>query len=570
MSKKAVRHSFFSGVIILAVANIVVKIIGMIYKIPLTNMLGDEGMGYFNTAYQIYSWLYMLSTAGLPVAMSLMISECNAAGRHSEKKRILQLLLGLFTAVGLIGSLVMIIFCRGLSSFISADKAYLCILAVAPAFFFICISSTLRGYFQGHGDMLPTAVSEILEAVGKMSLGILLGAYALNKGLPLYQVAAYSITGVSVGVAAGALFLLLAKLWGRESAAALSTAVSPEDVFQVRSTKSLLGAFLTIAIPVMLSSSLLGMSSMLDTLIVIRRLGHTGINDEAAIAMYGNYTAYCVTLFNLPPVLIYPIVNALLPAVSAARTEKNNGRAKQLVHTSLRLSAVISLPCAFGLAALSEPVLKLIFANEASAEMAAPLLTFLAPSVFLIGLTAVSNGILQAYGLQRFTLISMLIGACVKGLGDFLLVPVAVGGEPLRMLAAPISTFLFYLTITVINCFFIIRKTDIRISVTAIYLKPFISAALCAVCAVGSFLLLKEPLSYKGATVTAILAAAMIYLFTLLLLGAVTEEDLKAVAGGQKLSAIMKKLRLLPQRDEKSSIGKSQNASEHPSSESDA
>lgn len=545
MEKKAVGRSFFSGIVILTVANLIVKIIGLVYKIPLTNMLGDEGMGYFNTAYQIYSWLYMFSTAGLPVAMSMMISRFNAEGKQAEKRKLLLLTLCVFLTLGLIGSVIMATCCRGLAGFISADLSYLCILAVSPALFFVCISSTLRGYFQGHSNMLPTAVSEILESVGKAALGIFLGGYALRQGLPIYRVAAYSIIGVSAGVAAGAIFLSLAKLLGKVQKADLSQDDPQIPTNNAISGTELLKSLLAIAVPVMISASLLSMSSMLDTLIVIGRLIDTGVAESAAIAMYGNYTAYCVTLFNLPPVLIYPIVNSLIPIVSASRASGDGKKAEKIMHTALRLSAIIALPCAFGLATLSEPILKLIFKNAASAEMAAPLLTVLAPSIFLIGVMAVSNGILQSYGLQKYTLISMPAGAIVKAIGAYLLPALTVGGTTLKMYAAPISTFLFYLTVTAFNFFFIVKHTDLRISVINVYLRPFIASALCAVSAAGGYMLLRGTLGEKLAVLAAIAIAVVIYAVALLLLGAISREEIEMLPMGKKLSTILSKLRLL-------------------------
>ena len=545
MEKKSVGRSFFSGVLILTAANLIVKVIGLLYKIPLTNMLGDEGMGYFNTAYQIYSYLYMFSTAGLPVAMSMMISRMNAEGRQADKRKLLLLTLCVFLTVGLAGSVIMAFCCRGLADFISADLSYLCILAISPALFFVCISSTLRGYFQGHSNMLPTAVSEILESVGKAALGLLLGGYALKQGLPIYQVAAYSIIGVSAGVAAGAVFLTLAKLLGKREPSSVPENIATDVTKTVTDSKELLIKLFSIAIPVMISASLLSMSSMLDTLIIIRRLIETGVTESAAIAMYGNYTAYCVTLFNLPPVLIYPIVNSLIPIVSSSKAKGDEKRAEGIMHTALRLSAVIALPCAFGLATLSEPILKLIFKNGASAEMAAPLLTLLAPSIFLIGVMAVSNGILQSCGMQKYTLISMPAGAVVKALGAYFLPALTVGGTTLKMYAAPISTFAFYLTVTAINFFFIVKYTGLRISVMRIYLRPFIASVTCAVSAAGCYLLLRNGIGNKLSVLLAITVAALIYAVALLLLGAVTREELEMLPMGKKIAPILSSLKLL-------------------------
>ncbi len=530
ITAKSKRSSFLSGVLILSAANLLTKVIGLVFKIPLTNMLGDEGMGYFNTAYQIYTWLYMISTAGLPVALSLMISEYNAKGQYDKTRRIFKLCLTAFLMIGGIGTAAMAVFSRPLAKLISVDNAYLCILAIAPALFFICLSSTIRGYFQGRRNMLPTAVSEVIESIGKLSVGIALGAYAISKGYPLYQVAAYAIFGVTVGILAGTLFLLLFSGFTKTERAASVT----EELSEPNS--KLFATFLKIALPVMLSSSLLSMSSMMDTLIIIRRLKYFGLAESAAIAYYGNYTAYCVTLFNLPPVLIYPIVNTLIPSVSEARARRDKNKAQLLASKSLKLASVIALPCALGLGVLSAPILKLIFSSAESAEMASPLLTTLAPSVFLIGIMAVTNGLLQAYRLQKYSVISMAIGAVVKAISVYLLVGLKLGDSRLLMYAAPISTFLFYLTITILNVVFLSAKTDIKLNAISMFSRPFAAAVVCAITAALSYALLFGIFGEsKLITLLSITAAALVYGLSLLLFRGITREDVKLIPKAEKL-----------------------------------
>ena len=500
-------------------------------------MLGDEGMGYFNTAYQIYTWLYMLSTAGLPVALSLMISEFNAGGRHRDSRRIFRLTLLLFSSIGLLGTLAMVVFSKNIARFISAELAYLCITVIAPALFFVCVSSAVRGYFQGHRNMLPTAVSEIIEAVCKMGIGITLGLYAIGKGYPLYRVAAYAILGVTVGVALGAIFLAItAAISSKNRQIDLDELDRPSPQGERLSDGRLLKSFLKIAIPVMLSSSLLSMSSMLDTMIIIRRLKETGLAEAAAVALYGNYTAYCVTLFNLPPVLIYPIVNTLIPSVSAAKANGNREKVNLFVEKSLKLSALIALPCAAGLGVMSEPVLKLIFSSEESATMAAPLLSALAPSVFLIGTMAVTNAVLQASKKLSYSVFSMVCGALVKAALAYTLPLVKIGEQYLNMYAAPLSTIAFYLTITSLNVFFIVRETDIRIPVFKIFSRPLVATVFCAASAASSYALLIYAFGYqKIFTLVSIGIAAAVYGIMLILLGGVTKEDVGFLPKGEKI-----------------------------------
>ena len=530
------EKTFLTGVIILTAANLITKVIGLVFKIPLTNMLGDEGMGYFNTAYQIYTWLYMLSTAGVPVALSMMVSDFDARGRHADTKRLFKLTLLFFSVTGAVGSIAMLVFSKGLASFISADKAYLCILAIAPALFFVCVSSTVRGFFQGKRNMLPTAVSEITESSLKLVIGIALGYYALSKGYEPYRVASYAILGVTVGVAAGAVFLGISAFFSR----LIDRADAPELTIAPLTKRELLGSFFKIAIPVMLSSSLLSMSSMFDTLIVIGRLQDIGIAEEAAVALYGNYTAYCVTLFNLPPVLIYPIVSTLLPTLSAANASGDKAKAALLTEKSLKLAALIALPCAVGLGVMSLPILKLIFANGASAEMAAPLLTALSPSVFLIGIMAVTNGLLQAHRLQRYSVISMICGAVVKGALAYILPAVSIGGKPLGIYASPLSTFLFYFTITAMNFYFLARHTDTRLSSLSVFIRPLFASLLCGAAAVCSYIGLTALLGEVNLiTLVSIGIAAVIYAVSALLFGAVRRSDIALIP---KLDKLLKRI----------------------------
>lgn len=492
-------------------------------------MLGDEGMGYFNTAYQIYTWLYMLSTAGLPVALSLIISELRAKGKEEDAQRSFRCALLFFSSIGFIGSLSLLLFSRSIAGFIAAEPAYLCIQAIAPALFFVCISSAVRGAFQGKRNMLPTAVSEIIEAACKMGIGIAMGVYAINKGYPLPAVAAYAISGVTVGVALGAIFLGIASAFSEKRQTARAPLIREGEKTPY---KQLLLSLLKIAVPIMLSSSLLSMSSMLDTVIIIRRLRECGVAESAAISLYGNYTAYCVTLFNLPPVLIYPIVNTLIPSITAANAAKDQKKADMLATKCLKLTAIITLPCALGLCVMSHPILKLIFQNAESVSLAAPLLSALAPSVFLIGIMAVTNALLQSSKLFKYSLISMATGAAIKAILAYLLPAIPFANGIIGIYAAPISTFCFYLTITVINVFVIAKHTDIRFSVFAVFARPLASAAICAVSAKAVQGLLTALMGESRLIVLiSIAAAAAVYCVTLLLIGGITKDDIQTLPG---------------------------------------
>ena len=301
------KKLFFSGVIALTVANILVKVIGVFFKIPLQHMIGDEGMGYFNSAYTIYTLFFMISTAGLPVAVSILVSESRAKGNAARVKRIFRVVILTFLAIGTVGMLLMFFCSRGFASLIKNEASYYCIMAIAPTIFFICASSALRGYFQGFQRMYPTSVSEVIEALGKVLIGILAARFAISRGYSLPVVAAYAIFGVTIGVALGMVYMVLAKIIC-ERRGKLSMLTEEAIDSDTESGGRLLAKLVKIALPVTLTASVSSLTSMLDLGIMMRRLQSSGLmNAERANAFYGNYTTLAVPMFNLPPVLIYPM-----------------------------------------------------------------------------------------------------------------------------------------------------------------------------------------------------------------------------------------------------------------------
>ena len=211
MSAKAKKAGagFFSGVLALTVANLFVKVVGLLLKIPLRGILTDSGMAYYNNAYDIYAFLYTISTIGLPTAVSMMVSENRAKGRRKEAQRVFKTAVFLFIIVGLIGTSIMFFGAPIFEKAYKIDNSAYCIMAVAPTLFFICVAGALKGFFQGYQYMTPSAISNVIEAMGKMAIGILLATYAAKQGEPPHIIAAYAAMGLTIGVAAGLVFLIV-------------------------------------------------------------------------------------------------------------------------------------------------------------------------------------------------------------------------------------------------------------------------------------------------------------------------------------------------------------------------
>lgn len=534
---------FVNGVLILTVSNILVKTIGLLFKIPLHAYLGDEGMGYFNAAYTIYTWFYMISTAGLPVAMSVLVSKSRAKGNFNQVKKILRLSLWLFFIIGSVGMLILALGSNLFATLIKVDKANLCILAIAPTLFFVCLTSAYRGYFQGHQIMWPTAVSQLIESVGKLVLGILFASWSIARGNPLHVTAAYTILGITIGVFCGMVFIWLAKLLYNTDAVNAEYALPDSYTMPTERTKKLLRELIVIAIPVTLSSSVMSLANLVDLVVVSRRLQDSGLSEAAAAALYGNYTTLAVPLFNLPPVLVYPIGYSLVPMLSALIVQKDTARLQRTMNSSLKVAAILSIPCAVGMAALAEPILLMIFGSkDGSAATAAPLLATLAVSSFLVSMLAITNSVLQAHKKEVLPLVSMLTGAAAKIVISYLL----IGNPGIRMFGAPISTDICYVIVVLMNFFFCARYAGLKPDLIGVFVKPLLAAALCGGTAIGVYTLAESVIARQRIdTILAIAAAVVVYVIGILLSGCLCEEDFEFIPAGRKIYSILRRLHLI-------------------------
>ena len=517
------HRSFFSGVMILTVSNLLVKVTGLLFKIPMNAIVGDTGMGYFNSAYSIYTFFYMLSTSGLPVALAVMVSEKRAAGNLTAAKTIYRTAIALFVAGGL-GAFLLMFFASGeLAGWIRSDHSALSVAVAAPTMLFICVSSALRGYFQGCGNMLPTAVSQLIEAVGKLVIGIAAAGYAIRRGYAIHVIAAYAVAGLTLGSLAGMVYLMIAKFLRGDRD------LLPDDLQihnEILPHREILRRFLKISLPITVSASVMSLTNMIDTALIQRVLQHAGMAEEEAATLFGNYTSLAVPMFNLPPVFVYPIAYSIVPAVAAALSSGDRRKAADAVEMYLRAAVLIGMPCALGLTVLADPILCLFY-KPASAHLAAPLLILLAPSSFFVCVLAVTNAILQSCGQERKPVLSMLCGAAVKCVsGTILLQKYGIAG-------APISTFLCYFTVTVINFAFVVKCTGIRPNFIRIFFVPSAAGFACAGSAAAVYGFLAS-YSSRIACFAAIFIGAAVYAALLLASGNVTIDEIKTIGTGKQ------------------------------------
>ena len=520
-TKAKKKDEFISGVLVLSLSAIIVKIIGLIYKIPMLGLLGSEGMGYFNSAYEVYTLFCSVATTGLPVAMAVMISSKN--GGERESRRIFRVSLGAFLVLGGIGCLTMMAFARPFAEFLGSGKALPCMLAISPTVLLICISGAYRGFFQGKEKMLPTALSQVIEAVGKLILGLLLALLALNFGADTPTVAAMAALGLTLGVGVSALYLA--------SAAALGNKKTNMEISGEESKEKILPTLLRTAVPVTLSSSVVSVTKVIDMSMILRRLQDLGQSSEQAFSAYGSYTTLALPLFSLAPALVTSIAMPLIPSLSGAVSRGDKEGQKKVVEDALRLTVLISTPASLGLVLFSKPILELIFSGEdAAIALAAPLLSCLGLSVTLSCLITVENAILQSYGKAHIPLVSMVVGSTVKMAVAYFL----IGNPNIGLIGAPISTFACDLVINSVNFYFIGREMGGMPIISRVLLRPYLSAAV----AVGLSRLAYNGLCVRFSesrliTVASIGLAAALYFLLARLSGAVESEDISRLPIGR-------------------------------------
>ena len=527
MSEK--KQNFLQGTALLAMATAIVKVIGAFYKLPLNAIIGEQGFGYFNTAYEIYNVLLMISTAGLPVAMSRMISQASSLGHYGQVRRVYHTARGIFLGLGIAGSLLMTLFCKQLAVFQNQPDAWFAIGCLGPCVLLICIMSTFRGFFQGQSNMLPTSISQVIEAVVKLIVGIAAAWLLLKSTGSVALAAGGAILGVTAScmVSSVYLFSCFRKVYPHME----QTKDSP------RSFGDTAKGLMVIAIPITLGSAGLQFLTMLETKIYMGRLLEF-YTQSAADTMRGIY-GMTQTIFNMPCAFITPITISIIPAITAQLTTCHDLEAKATEESAIRITGLISMPCAFGLGLLAQPVTALLggYTGE-NLILATKLMTVLGFSIMFNAVVLVTTAIMQAHGHATRPVINMLIGGVLKLAAVFLL----TGNPNIGIVGTPVGTLLCYLAISVLNIYSIrallehppaILKNLIRTFLAALIMGIFVFAAFTGLKMMG----ISSRLILCGAPIA---VGVLAYAIAAVKIKVVTREDCLLLPKGEKIARLLK------------------------------
>ena len=545
MASKGKQNTFFGGVATLAVGVVIVKLIGALYKIPLANILGQEGNSYFNTAYNIYNVLLTISTAGLPVALSKTISEANALGRYNQVNRVFRVALTTFLVLGSLSALIMFFGAGAITQIIGSPDATASVRALAFACLFVCSMSAFRGYFQGHGDMAPTSSSQVIEAAIKLVLGLALAALLARQSKALASAGA--ILGVTIGTAVALAFLLF--LFSRRRERRKS-----DDVPD--SSKKIFITLISVAIPITIGSSVTNIVYLIDNGLILNQLKNAlGMAQETADSLYGIYAA-AGTLYSLPSSLMIPFTASILPAVAAARSRHDHLEASRVSESAMRIGMLLALPAGFGLTALAGPICAMLYPGYDN-DVAGGCLAWLGIASIFVCIMLLSNSILQAHGIVNLPVVIAAIGGLIKLGVNYTLVAV----PSLNVVGAAIGTLCCFGAVACMDLFVIHRVVPAPPRLDRIFVKPLIASAIMAVAAWAFHGLLAKGLSLISAfqaadeagvvtglsrvgnalaTLGGIGVGVIVYLILIVALKTISREDLALMPKGDKLAKLLR------------------------------
>ena len=556
------RSTFFGGATILAAGIAIVKIIGMLYKIPLVSVIGDAGYADFSNAYNIYSVLLTISTAGLPVALSKMVSEASTMGRRDQVHKVFRVALGAFLALGLISFFIMYFGAARLAGLMGDSMAADSIRVLSPAVVCVGCLAAFRGYAQGHGNMVPTAASQVIEALCKLIIGLALAVYLMGLGRPEHEAAAGAIVGVTVGTILALCFMVVNFALQRRR----------EDPCLDRSTDSaggILKTLLTIAIPITLTSSMVGIVTVIDSALVQSQLQKALLTvpdswalyedfldfgplsaalaggadsaaaltaaEEASRSLYGNY-AGTLTIYNLPSSLMVAITASVIPAISAALARRSRKSARRIAAASLRMCAIAALPMGVGLLVLGEPIIRLLF-RSLDPALAGALLSTLGVASIFVCVMMVCNSILQAYGFINLPVVIMLLGGVVKIAVNYNLVVMPQVG----IYGAPMGNVLCFGLVCVLDLIVVSRVIPGFPGLFSLFGKPVLAAAVMGGAVWGCYGLTSRLIeSNTVCTLLSICVGGAVYLALIVLLRALTRDELALMPKGDKIARLLR------------------------------
>lgn len=529
MEQKKIGLTLAKQGMILAAASLIVRFIGFIYRVPLYRMIGDEGMGYYSAAFQIYTFFFILSSSGIPIAVSKMVSERNAVKQYTNGYKVFKAALTLCVIFGSISMFILWFGAKGISNWLDPAgelKVSYSLRALAPTVLIVSIMSALRGYFQGFNTMVPTAVSQIIEQVFNAIFSIVMAAFLFQQGIEF--AAAGGTMGTGIGAFFGLIFLLFLFLIFRP---VIKRMVKKEkNTYTPENSKTIYRIILLTTVPIIAGSVITSVTNLIDLAMVKKGLAYLGYEATRATELYGILTGKYVLLTTLPVSLATALGVAVVPSIATSMMRQQVKEVFHKVNQSLRFTLLVTIPSAVGLAVLGEPIIQLLF-SEAYSDGAGVLMVG-AISVIFFGVVQITTSILQGIGKILIPAKNAAIGAVFKIILNYIFIYLF----DWNIYGAVMSTNIFALIVAVLNIRSVINVLGVKIRWRNLLIKPIIGAILMG----GYGWVLYQILFWgtKNNSISGILSigfAVIMYGLFMLAMKGITKEEIKMFPFGERI-----------------------------------
>ncbi len=528
------KDNFIKGAAILGLAGLFVKILGAVYRIPLTNLIGTEGIGYYQPAYNIYNLLLVVSLSGFPTAIAKMVSERRALGNYLGAYQVYKTAgWGLFL-IGLVSSVFVLLFARKLVTFLGYPGSYYSMLALVPALFIVPLLSAYRGFFQGMQNMAPIALSQLIEQIFRVAVGLYL-AYAL-VGRGLEEAAAGATFGASAGGLAAFILIYIMFFFNKKN---IKKEIASSKNNKTEAVQDVVKSLLYIAIPITIGASIAPVMGIADSYIVSNRLSSIGYDAVQIADMFGELSGTAQTLINFPQVFSTAVAMSLVPAITDAFTKRQMNKLSVTANAGVKMSLIVGLPSGIGLFMLAEPIIALLYPSigHAAHVSSGALLEILSIGVIFLTLVQAFTAILQSVNKQFHPVKNLALGLIIKVALSYMLIGIA----DINIKGAAISTTVAYFFVALFN-WLDISKTKIRINLIKVSSRALLSTAVMALVVWVSFALITSLRGSRNlATLGSIATAITIYVICLFVTGAITKDDLELIPKGEKLKKFVRK-----------------------------
>lgn len=527
MEKKKV--SFVQGAAILGIAGLIVKVIGAAFRIPLANTIGLIGTSYYDTAYPYYSWLLVISSSGLPTAISKMVSERVTLGDYRGAHRVFTTAMQILCCIGLLTSILMFFGSDYIARLHMLPEAAYCFKALAPALFFVALMCAYRGYMQGMQQMVPTAISQVVEQVGKLAVGLTLAFMLLDAG-PEYA-AMGALIGVTVSELLALIYVMLSyrRRWPKIRAR-LERSVR-------REAEPVAGRLIAIALPITIGASISPLASVVDSALIIRILLKLGYAKETAQTAFSLMRTNVATLTNMPGVLTMALAMSLVPAISAFSAKRDHAGVQDTARLGLKLALIIGLPCAVGLFVLASPILAMLYPNltEGELTLAVDLMHTSSIGVIFLSLVQSMTGVIQGMGKPNVPVFNLFIGFVLKVASLLALMNI----PQINIQGAAVSTVVCYAFAGIADTIYVIRRAKLRLGLVDVLLKPVLSSGVMGFVVFMIYSFMQEMEHQVLPTLAAVAVGVFAYGVMAIYFRFFSREELAYIPGGQRIRKLM-------------------------------